>query len=136
MTLIRWSSLYSVGVEEIDMQHKHLVKVLNELFDAMVSGDSAKVLHKIVEELYEYTVFHFQTERRYFETYNYPDKDAHIEEHQSFVKKVDVFKKEMQEGKLTLTTEILTYLQTWLKDHISGVDQEYAQFFKDQGITE
>jgi hemerythrin len=35
MALFDWKETYSVGVKEIDNQHKMLVGTLNELFEAM-----------------------------------------------------------------------------------------------------
>ena len=34
MELIKWSRNYSLGVEEIDSQHKHLVEVINKFISA------------------------------------------------------------------------------------------------------
>lgn len=50
MALIEWESKFSVGVFEIDNQHKQLVKIINTLFDAMKQGAGNKVLGRIIHE--------------------------------------------------------------------------------------
>ena len=51
MVLFTWNAQYSVGVRELDAQHKTLVDLLNVLYDAMNSGKSNEVLGKIINKL-------------------------------------------------------------------------------------
>ena len=51
MALITWSSMFSVGVAEIDNQHKKLVELINQLNDAMHAGKGADVMGKVLSEL-------------------------------------------------------------------------------------
>ena len=46
MSLLAWSSMFSVGVAEIDNQHKKLVDMANKLNDAMKSGQGKEALYK------------------------------------------------------------------------------------------
>jgi len=59
MSIMKWNDAYSVGVEEIDNQHKGLVNNLNELFDAMSIGKANDVLGKILDQLIRYAQIHF-----------------------------------------------------------------------------
>ncbi len=40
MPLVKWNEKLSVGVSIIDDEHKNLVEMLNELYDAMLSKKS------------------------------------------------------------------------------------------------
>lgn len=44
MAFINWSDKLSVGVQQMDMQHKRLVELINELYEAMNSGKGNDVL--------------------------------------------------------------------------------------------
>ena len=43
-----WDDKYSVGVKEIDDQHKNLFVVINELFRSIDSGITEEVIKKII----------------------------------------------------------------------------------------
>ena len=65
MALIQWNNDLSVNVKEIDTQHQNLIRMINELFDAMKVGKGTEVLGKIFLQLTNYTKTHFQTEEKY-----------------------------------------------------------------------
>jgi len=65
MALISWNDNLSVHVGEIDRQHQQLIKMINDLDDAMKQGKGKEVLGKIVKGLSDYTAYHFSTEERF-----------------------------------------------------------------------
>ena len=58
MSLLTWSPMFSVGVKEIDDQHKKLIDLANRLNDQMAAGKGKEILDKIFQELVAYTVSH------------------------------------------------------------------------------
>ena len=134
MGFMNWSPELSVNVKEIDAQHQRLIELINELHDAMEERKGKDVLEKIIKELFRYTVYHFSTEEKYFELYNYPEKDAHVEEHNVFVRKVQDFHKGFDEGRLLLSVDIINFLTDWIKNHIMGSDKKYGPFFNEKGL--
>ena len=44
MALLTWQDKYSVGIAQIDDQHKQLIIMINELNDAMLAGKGKDVL--------------------------------------------------------------------------------------------
>jgi hemerythrin len=77
MELIQWNNNLSVGIAEIDSQHQRLIKLINDLNDAMRVGKGKDVTGKIINELTNYTLTHFTKEESYFAKYAYPETDAH-----------------------------------------------------------
>jgi Hemerythrin len=63
MTMITNSSSvpYSVGVKVMDQQHKRLVALVNELFEAMQRGSGNQGAAKVLRGLLDYTRTHFRT---------------------------------------------------------------------------
>jgi len=55
MALITWNAALSVGVKEIDDQHKKLIDLVNQLNDAMHAGKGRDVLGAVLAELVKYT---------------------------------------------------------------------------------
>ncbi|MFO7734874.1 MAG: bacteriohemerythrin [bacterium] len=134
MSLIKWNDNFSVNVEKIDNQHRKLISMINELNDKMRQGKGKEVLEKIISDLINYTAIHFQTEEKLFEKFRYPETAVHKKEHTDFVRKVSDFQKNFKAGKLGLSIDIMSFLSSWLKNHIKGTDKKYSEFFKEKGI--
>ncbi len=136
MALFVWDDAkYSVGVREIDSQHKILVDILNNLYEAMQSGKSNEILGGIILKLVNYTKTHFATEERYFDRFGYPETASHKKEHEKFTDKVLAFKKDFDAGRVTMSVSITSFLKDWLASHIQGIDKKYVSFFHSKGLN-
>lgn len=135
--LIQWDDTkYSVKIRSIDEQHKKLVVLINQLFDAMTKGEAHSQLSGIIQELIKYTGYHFGTEEAYFAKLGY-DKvytTEHENKHKEFVQQVIKFQNDFEIGNVTLSKEIMIFLKDWLINHISGTDQQYSDFFISKGV--
>lgn len=134
MAIMQWDTSLSVGVAEMDAQHKKLIAMINDLDDAMRQGKGKDIVGKIINELIAYTRSHFATEEKYFAQFAYPETDAHKAEHVAFTKKVGEFKAGFDKGGLGLTIQVMTFLSDWLKNHIMVVDKKYGPFFNSKGL--
>jgi|WetSurMetagenome_2_1015567.scaffolds.fasta_scaffold55709_3 hemerythrin len=134
MAFIEWNNSYSVGVNEIDMQHQKLVNMINELHDAMLLGKGKDLLGKIVNGLIDYAQLHFTTEEKYFDQFKYPDKGPHKKEHSDFTLKIAEFKTGFDSGKLGLSINVMDFLSSWLRNHIMVVDKKYGPFLNEKGL--
>ncbi len=135
MSIIEWKDEYSVRVKEIDAQHQKLVEMINELHTAMAGGKSKDILSEIIQKMVEYTQLHFRTEEKYFDEFNYPQREQHKNEHNSFIEKVTDFSNSFNSGKVFLSIEVMDFLKDWLANHITGSDQEYSDFFTSKGLN-
>ena len=126
MDLITWSSQLSVGVIEIDTQHKRLIDIINRLNDAMHSGKESEALGKVLTELVEYTVYHFNTEEHLMLQRNYVDSPTHKLEHKRFIETITGFKKKFDAGDVKISTDIMNFLRDWLTSHILKTDKKFA----------
>jgi hemerythrin len=134
MSLVKWTDRYSVGVEEIDNQHKQLVSLLNDLFNAMRVGQANAVLGGIINQMIRYAQIHFATEEKYFDEFGFEFAADHKAEHQQFVEKVVDFKREFDKGNIVLSMKVFNFLKSWLNDHILNEDQKYRQCFHENGL--
>lgn len=134
MALFNWSDKYSVGVMELDNQHKELVNILNEIFDAMSARKSNETLGKIISKLVNYTKVHFSTEEKYMQKYNYSGYNSQKREHDAFIDKIQTFQRDFNAGKLTLSLDVSSFLKNWLVQHISVEDKKYESFFNQKGL--
>ena len=134
MNLLNWNDNYSVNVEEIDNQHKEIIRIINELYVSIVEGKSRDTMDKIFKDLTEYATIHFKTEEDYFEKFNYPEASFHKQQHEDIAKKIKEFKKRNEEGKKILDSEILHFLMSWFVNHVILIDKRFAECFKENGL--
>ncbi|MBE2886467.1 bacteriohemerythrin [Geobacter anodireducens] len=135
MALISWSDSLSVKVKQFDDQHKKLVDMVNQLFDAMKAGKGNQVMGGILKSLIQYTQTHFAAEERVLKQHGYPDLEAHKKEHNALVMQVLDLQKQLQEGKSVLTQHVMTFLRDWLSKHIQGDDKKYGVYLNGKGIS-
>jgi hemerythrin len=135
MPLMEWNDKLSVGIKQFDAEHKKLVSMVNELFDAMQAGKAKDSLGRILDGLITYTKTHFANEERYMREHNYPDLAAHKAEHEALAKQVlDVQAKYRAGANAVLGMEVMTFLKGWLLKHIQGTDKKYTPFLNAKGV--
>ena len=135
MPLLTWNENLSVKITSIDDQHKKLIEMINNLQDAMSSGDSRAVLGEIFDGLLNYTVEHFTFEKDLFTKHAYPDADAHLAEHDAFAQKVsDLHKQFVGSSNFMIGVDVMKFLTDWLVNHIQGVDKKYSDHLIAAGV--
>jgi hemerythrin len=133
MATVIWNESYSVGVKALDEQHKKLFGMVNQMHEAMMAGKGRVVVGQVMNEMFDYVRLHFTAEEKLLERYNYPGLAEQKREHEAFIQKVEEMQQKMQAGNLTLSIEVSQFLQSWIKDHIMGVDKKYGDFLNKKG---
>lgn len=136
---VDWTDELSVGIEEIDEQHKVLVNLINRLFDETVvhqsgSATTTAVMEEILHELVEYTVIHFAVEESLFRIFDYPETEVHVRHHNELKVQVIDIQKKVKAREAVVNTELLMFLKKWLENHILHEDKLYGPFLIKQGV--
>ena len=134
MGIIIWNDTYSVGVREIDSQHKQLVDMINSLDNDMNSDKAKEELNRVLNLLTDYTIKHFSTEEELMMKYNYTDFNHHKEEHTNLVNDIKKFRVDYLAEKGSLSMDIGKYLKDWLMNHIMDTDKKLGKFLNRLGI--
>jgi hemerythrin len=132
--LIKWSTRYSLKIEEIDNQHIFFVDLINELYTSFLNKEQEDRMMDILHKMEEYATIHFGTEEKYFNQFNYPDTLAHIQEHQEFIRHLEYFRDEQKHSSGVLSYMILDYLREWFDHHILETDKKYEICFRINGL--
>ena len=129
---IEWRESLSVGVPEIDEQHRELLRHFNALLKACEESRGMGELNRLIGFLDEYVVQHFSDEERIQRLRNYGGYLEHRREHESFVARLTALKREIAEGGVAIhhVTETNNLLLKWLINHISKVDRQLGVFLR------
>jgi hemerythrin len=135
MSMFAWKDSYSIGVAEIDGQHRRLFRLADELHSAMNSGKGNTVVEPVLHNLIDYTKTHFAAEERMMQRCNFPEYVAHKAQHDEMTKKVLQLQSHLRAGKGVITIDILQFLSTWLRQHIGGSDRKYVPFVAGKAVA-
>jgi hemerythrin len=131
MPFMVWNDRISVGVSSIDADHKKMVGMINELFDAVVAGEGRNKLNDLLDHLVDYTRYHFAREEKILARTRYPDAAAHKREHAEMRAWMDTaWHRYRNSATSAPSLEVMIYLKGWLLDHILGSDQKFASHMK------
>jgi hemerythrin len=139
---IEWSNALSVGVKEIDDQHKRLIEMLNELNNAIHGGWGKEARKDVIDRLIEYTRVHFATEESLMTLSGYPDTEAHKKQHENLIVVVkDYVKKYEQDPNASnydllfyaASYDLLFFLRRWLIEHIIKNDKALGNYLVKTG---
>ena len=128
---IEWDSKYDVGVEAVDKQHRHLVDLMNDLYDACI-GERLELDQKfkdVMKELVDYVMVHFKDEEKIMEAINYPKLKEHKQTHEGFIKEMLSSVSAYTNGKQLVPNSFVRFLRDWLFNHILIDDKEWARYY-------
>jgi len=132
---ITWSDEISVGIQEIDDQHKQLILYINTLYDVMIHPKNKEhVVKEIMNNLTQYTIIHFAVEESLFRIFDYPRYEEHKKHHLELAQQVIDINVKVQAGEDMITSELLNFLRKWLYNHIMKEDKLYTPFLLKNGI--
>ena len=135
MPFMVWDDKLSVGVAVLDEDHKKLIAMINELYDAVLTNHGREVLNGILDRLVAYTSYHFAREEKLMLEAGYAGFEAHKKQHDLMSKWAVQTEFEIHKNLLPAPSlEVLNYLKDWLFDHINGSDKEYGSCLNASGI--
>lgn len=138
--MFEWKDEYSCNIKEVDDQHKKLFSLISELYD-YVNADSAhdyydEIIH-VINELRDYTVYHFDNEEKLMEKYEYDSFSLkiHKNQHKMFVKKISSIKPDdIDLNQKKVIIDLIYFIADWIENHILKVDTLYKSYLNSKGV--
>lgn len=130
MPYISWKRSFNLGIQVIDDQHKKLIDIINELYEAQKLGTSQLIINEVISKLEEYTKYHFDMEEEMQHANKYPEISNHKKEHQEFIDKLTLLKRDARNNNLLLSLKTVDYLKDWTINHILGSDKDFGDYLR------
>jgi hemerythrin len=128
---LEWQKEFSVGIAEIDRQHKEIIVMVRDLSKLCIIDDknSYEVFKMMLSSAVEYFKYHFKEEEIFMEQKNYPGLIAHKERHRKMLLKInEIIVKFEKDDKITINS-VTEYLREWYKEHLLGDDRDMGTYF-------
>lgn len=132
MPLIRWTTEMSVGLTELDDDHRTLIKIINHLNDNVGESMQLETVRQCLVALRRYAEFHFAREERVMTACNFPGIDVQRAEHGDFIKRIQKVTKRFdanpEAASSVVNAELLSFLREWFNHHILIEDMAYRPY--------
>jgi len=130
---MQWTKDLSVGVDEIDSQHKELFNRINALVAAIKQHRCKDEIDGTLKFLEEYAATHFAYEEHSMKDHHYPDYPQHKAHHAQYLKNLSELKNEaalprVKGSSYDLSVTTNQIVVDWIIDHIMKVDRKFGTF--------
>jgi hemerythrin len=127
MILLVWKDEYAIGVEQIDEQHKKLFEIGNSIYTLLadqIMVDKYDKIIIIINDLKQYTKYHFSCEEEYMLQIRYPRYFSQKVEHDDFIDKIEAVDfDDIDQDQEKYIRDIMTFVFNWVLDHILKSDK-------------
>ena len=125
---------YHTGIDFIDEEHAKLFEIANRAYDLLTNQfvtDKYDAIVAVLEDLRDYTKYHFNHEEEYMKSINYSKRFSQLHQHTQFINKLESYNlKEIDVNQQEGLLEILDFLALWLQGHIKGMDKKIGEAVK------
>lgn len=123
---IKWSEQMMTGIGEVDDDHHVLFELLNRSRQLLANEDTSDLI-AILDELLDYTTYHFRHEELIMALCEYPHLENHKRVHSILINRTNQLIAEFNRGELK-PTKLLDFIRDWLLDHIMMMDKAISPY--------
>lgn len=125
---IQWSDKFLTGNRDVDVDHKNLFALLNDLYDKVQAGSSHGSLGSTIAALEDYIAVHFDREETLMKSCKYAGLNAHVAQHRKLSDQVLHYREVFENDPSNLDlTDFMGFLALWLSNHILYEDMKYVE---------
>ena len=122
MSHLQWRDEFSVGIAEVDHEHRELIELINELQQDLQAGSDTQKIVRSLGEIYAQIAAHFALEEKMMRTNRYPAYAEHKEDHETLLDDLrDIMDGVEDDGNLD-EAQLNVDLNRWFSDHFRTHD--------------
>ena len=126
---IKWSETLSVGVPEIDAEHRNFVARINELNKAVVECQPKRTVERLLDLMLMEATHHFWHEQQLLAQWKFPQRAAHAAKHAQLTARFERVMKEFERADVSFTWALKgLHIKQLLIDHLLQDDMKYRDF--------
>jgi hemerythrin len=124
MPIIKWNKDFLIGIQDIDENHRYLIRLLNETYDGFVLGINTE--SSFIDELFQCMADCFTYEENVMIDTSYSDYLVHKEEHEAFTENFLKIYDNYED--INTFIKLLMFLNNWIYHHIRETDANFGHF--------
>lgn len=122
MSRLQWRDEFSVGIAEIDHEHRELIELINGLQKNLRARDDVDKILESLGEIYAQIAAHFALEERMMRKTRYPAYAEHKEDHETLMDDLRDIMDGVEDDGILDETQLTDDLDRWFSDHFRTHD--------------
>lgn len=124
MSIVWNQERMTTGLEEIDGQHRELIKHYNEFQDALAHGKGRDVCVRTLAFVAEYAEWHFKKEEECMRQFRCPAAAANLAAHNGLRMELIKVRSRIKNDQMSIEdlVKLSQILSDWIQNHICSVD--------------
>ena len=122
MTLLSWKPAYSLGIPSVDLEHREMIRMINQLYAGLGDKAEADDIEDALENIYAGIASHFALEERHMRDAGYAEYQDHKDQHEDLLDQIrdmmDDFERNPEAGREILQKS----LSDWFGHHFATFD--------------
>lgn len=128
MAYFEWADDMVIDGGVIDRDHRLLVDLVNELHTATSQGAGRTVVASILQRTVDSTREHLAREEELMARMGFPNLEMHKQGHQAFMESLHHLQRRLENGSITVASQLSSVMRDWLSLHIRRNDKELLKF--------
>ena len=122
LPLLAWKSEYTLGIPDVDHEHRELFDLINELHESLFEPESETTVSDFLGELFSKISSHFALEERLMRDGRYADFPAHKSDHERLLDEIRDLMDDYEDGGYVDLERFAVELERWFSVHFSTHD--------------
>ena len=115
------------GVAGIDRQHRRMIRIVNDLLDAVSNRDVGEAEIRLLDELVRLTDVHFRTEEEWMRRCRYAHAEIHTESHAHLLDELLELRDGLFKRREHVNRKAVAFVRRWLESHLAESDRDLAR---------
>ena len=132
MSLIEWKDEFSVGVPSVDVEHRDLIELINDLHCRMGEAAAFAEVVDALGEIFAQISAHFALEEKHMREYGYDAFPEHKHDHEALLDALrDIMDRVEDDGDYD-EERLSAELQSWFTEHFATHDARLHRLLGDK----
>jgi hemerythrin-like metal-binding protein len=125
MTLLRWQANFSIGIAEVDQEHRGLIDLINQLHDALGAERSGEGVEAFLGEIFADISAHFALEEKVMRQRQYDALADHKADHERLLDELRDLMDQQADGLVLDDARFAARLAEWFSGHFQTHDARF-----------
>ena len=133
---IEWDDSFLIGIEELDYEHKVLIKDINRLHLELARQNEKSEIEKCLGDIYARMQAHFALEEHVMKEREYRFYDEHKREHEQLLDSYSGYMIHiLNDNAASFSDSIEETLSHWVLNHILNSDKKMSLMVQEKGLS-
>jgi hemerythrin len=128
---IAWNDMLSVGVPEMDDEHRRFIARVNDLNKAIIESEDKATVERTMAMMLAEAAHHFEHEQELLARWNYPETGEHTAKHAELTAQFDRVMQEFADTDISFVWALKgLHVKQLLVEHLLKDDMKYRDFLR------